>query len=455
MFMQCGSGGPVTAKRKPESEIHEEATDLLRQVMDHAEDIIFIVGPGRSVQYCNDRARESLNFGRRSGKLCCEELYEGLRDSIEAVFESGKAASIETSFGQPDDETWLYTRLTPVFNGTEDVSAVLAIARDISDLKRKEKLISHSRTEWLQAIDSMPLLFAVIDDTYRIKKVNKALADELGICLEELHGRLCYETFGGKCPPNSCPLRDPGLKDKGRSAEMHTNCFGRPFRVNVSALTDAEGQTIGCLYTARDISERVSASKARKENEGHMKQFMKNADYIVAVHTPAGKYVSLRAMPGNIRMDEHITGKTPFDFFDSKTAAGVCDRIRRVVESGKGETVFSELKIGEETVHFMDHISLIRDGAGRIRAVMTISTKMGDQSDPADPEISSEPAKQLTKREREVLKLISSGLTTSQIAEKLFISKKTVATHRSRIMEKLDIHKTSGLVRYAGKCGLF
>jgi DNA-binding CsgD family transcriptional regulator len=186
-----------------------------------------------------------------------------------------------------------------------------------------------------------------------------------------------------------------------------------------------------------------------------MQQLMKNADYIVAVQNPAGKYVSLRAMPGNMRMDEPITGKTPFDFFDSKTAAGICDRIRRAVESGDGKSGFSQFKIGGEVMHFMDHISLIRDDSGRIRAAMTISTKAGEQSDPAAPETSSESAKQLTNRECEVLKLISSGLTTSQIAEKLFISKKTVATHRSRIMEKLGIHKTSALVRYAGKCGLF
>jgi DNA-binding CsgD family transcriptional regulator/PAS domain-containing protein len=448
----------MRAKRNPELKIKAEAADLLRQVIALAEDIIFIVGRNRSVQYCNDRAQESLSFEGPSEKLCCEgveNIYEGLRGSIDAVFQSGKATSIETSLGQPDDETWLYTRLTPILDEPGDVSAVLVVARDISELKRKEKLIERSKMEWLEAIDSMPLLFAVIDGAYRIKKINRALADELGICLRELHGRLCYETFGDKCPPNSCPLRNPALSDKGRSVEMHTNCFGRPFRVNVSALTDDEGQTIGCLYTAMDISEKASASKAKMKNEEHMKQFLKKAVHMIALQSPSGKYLSLWAMPGNIRMPETITGKTPFDFFDSETAAGICDRIRHAVASGDGKAVFSQLKIGEEILHFMDYISLVRDDSGEIKAVMTISTKTVDQSDSADSQISLEASKQLTNREREILKLISSGLTTSQIAEKLFISKKTVATHRSRIMEKLDIHKTSGLVRYAGKWGLF
>ncbi|MEK9149280.1 MAG: response regulator transcription factor [Candidatus Desantisbacteria bacterium] len=62
--------------------------------------------------------------------------------------------------------------------------------------------------------------------------------------------------------------------------------------------------------------------------------------------------------------------------------------------------------------------------------------------------------KLLTKRECEVLKLIASGFTNKQIANKLFISLKTVDTHRTRIMQKIDLHTTADLTRYAIKSGL-
>jgi len=55
----------------------------------------------------------------------------------------------------------------------------------------------------------------------------------------------------------------------------------------------------------------------------------------------------------------------------------------------------------------------------------------------------------LTKREREILQYIADGLNNSQIAEKLFISARTVETHRTNIMQKLDIHDTANLVRFA------
>ena len=60
----------------------------------------------------------------------------------------------------------------------------------------------------------------------------------------------------------------------------------------------------------------------------------------------------------------------------------------------------------------------------------------------------------LTERECEVLRLIASGLTNRQIADKLFISIKTVETHRSNILQKLDVHTTADLVKYAIKTGL-
>jgi DNA-binding NarL/FixJ family response regulator len=60
----------------------------------------------------------------------------------------------------------------------------------------------------------------------------------------------------------------------------------------------------------------------------------------------------------------------------------------------------------------------------------------------------------LTKREVEVLRFVALGLTNREIAEKLFLSFRTVNTHRANIMQKLDIHDTAGLVRHAIVAGL-
>ena len=65
-----------------------------------------------------------------------------------------------------------------------------------------------------------------------------------------------------------------------------------------------------------------------------------------------------------------------------------------------------------------------------------------------------EPYDYLTEREREILKLIAEGHTSREIANMLFISLKTVQGHRTKIMEKLDIHNRTELIRYAMRKGL-
>lgn len=58
---------------------------------------------------------------------------------------------------------------------------------------------------------------------------------------------------------------------------------------------------------------------------------------------------------------------------------------------------------------------------------------------------------QLTKREIEVIKLIAEGLTSQDIADKLFISPRTVDTHRRNLLQKLNVKNTAELIKFAIK----
>ncbi|HLZ80861.1 MAG TPA: response regulator transcription factor [Ktedonobacteraceae bacterium] len=60
----------------------------------------------------------------------------------------------------------------------------------------------------------------------------------------------------------------------------------------------------------------------------------------------------------------------------------------------------------------------------------------------------------LTEREREILKLVAEGYTNNQIGERLVISPKTVDTHRTHVMDKLNLHSRAELVKYAMRRGL-
>jgi DNA-binding NarL/FixJ family response regulator len=76
---------------------------------------------------------------------------------------------------------------------------------------------------------------------------------------------------------------------------------------------------------------------------------------------------------------------------------------------------------------------------------MVVSAYVSGADTAADP---------LTARERIVLQLIAEGRTTKDIAATLNLTVKTAESYRARLMEKLDIHDTAGLVRYAIRRGV-
>jgi DNA-binding NarL/FixJ family response regulator len=82
------------------------------------------------------------------------------------------------------------------------------------------------------------------------------------------------------------------------------------------------------------------------------------------------------------------------------------------------------------------------------QVVDTLRARLGEEG--AAPRL----ADVLTPRQREILQLVAEGKSTKEIAHLLGLSAKTVETHRTQLMDRLDIHDVAGLVRYAIRAGL-
>lgn len=80
--------------------------------------------------------------------------------------------------------------------------------------------------------------------------------------------------------------------------------------------------------------------------------------------------------------------------------------------------------------------------------------ELASQTDASSANIDKTGLDVLTMREREVLELVAEGNTTPKIAEILGLSPKTISRHRERIMNKLKMHSTAELVKFAIRTGL-
>ena len=133
---------------------------------------------------------------------------------------------------------------------------------------------------------------------------------------------------------------------------------------------------------------------------------------------------------------------------DLKSRNGVFVNQRRVVEPtllAHGDTI----SIGRETLEVMDARVVPR----RKRATIPAPFSESDVDGP-EPVTTTTQLDVLTEREREVFELIVLGHTQKEIATKLFLSVKTVETHRARIADKLNCKTRAELVAYAISSGV-
>ncbi len=112
-------------------------------------------------------------------------------------------------------------------------------------------------------------------------------------------------------------------------------------------------------------------------------------------------------------------------------------------DSAPGELILAINTVMKGEIYISPSIS--KDG---------INDYLSRQKNTSQQEESLAGKKTLTSRQREVLQLIAEGNSTKEIADKLFISIKTVETHRAQLMKKLGIFDIAGLVKYAIKIGL-
>jgi DNA-binding NarL/FixJ family response regulator len=96
----------------------------------------------------------------------------------------------------------------------------------------------------------------------------------------------------------------------------------------------------------------------------------------------------------------------------------------------------------------------VMQGQAILDPVVTRAVVSGYVTRPTVPSATADDDLPLTPREREILILVAVGNTNADIARMLFISEKTVQTHRSNILDKLNIHDRTELVRYAIRHGL-
>lgn len=116
--------------------------------------------------------------------------------------------------------------------------------------------------------------------------------------------------------------------------------------------------------------------------------------------------------------------------------------IKKMLEAGASGYILKN----SDKEELISAIKKVADGKQHFSSEITFALlNEEEESDEKKPHSKTD----LTDREIEILKLIAEGLTNTEVGEKLFISPRTVDTHRTNIMKKIGVNNVAGLIRYA------
>ncbi len=157
-------------------------------------------------------------------------------------------------------------------------------------------------------------------------------------------------------------------------------------------------------------------------------------------------------MPGMTGIE--LTAKVRAEWPDMKvlilTMFNDSDIVERIVQEGAQGYILKNTGRNE----LVEALSAVRDGdTFYSRAV--VDTMMDNLRNPAkEPKKTYINSAELTEREKEIVRLVAQEYSSEDIAQKLFISRRTVETHRKNILRKTGVSNVVGLVRFAYENGL-
>jgi len=173
---------------------------------------------------------------------------------IEAIIKAGEKTQFELL--EMADGRYMERDYVPVLEKNK-LLYHLWIYRDVTRRVKTDKAIENAAREWKSTFDSISDMIAIVDNEFRLLRVNKAFAARFGKAPQELIHTLCYQTVhGSPAPREDCPYTKASQTGKPATVEFYEPAMGISIEATASPLYTENAQQAGAVLVMRDITER-------------------------------------------------------------------------------------------------------------------------------------------------------------------------------------------------------
>ena len=187
------------------------------------------------------------------------------------VDEAVKAAAKGENSGKFDHEFrvkwadgsihWIASHGKVHFEGTgknRKAARLVGVNIDVTNRKLDEDALFKARQEWERTFDALTDFVAIVDNKYRILRVNRALADKLGLKKENCFGLRCFKCIHDlENPPEFCPHSLTIVDGLLHSAEIYEPKLGGYLTLTTTPLKDENDKIIGTVHIFRPIKKSI------------------------------------------------------------------------------------------------------------------------------------------------------------------------------------------------------